>query len=52
MLSHLNKKNAKYLGIIIVLKEILQTGLITEKEYDCAQKYYMKLTGADLVLID
>ena len=49
MLSHLNTKNANYLFIMSVLKEILSLGSITQKEYLRAKKYYRKLTGADIV---
>jgi len=33
-----------------MLKDLLARGLITDKEYDRAKRYYMKLTGADIVL--
>ena len=33
-----------------MLKDLLAQELITEKEYARAKKYYMKLTGADIVL--
>lgn len=52
MLSHLNTKNANYLFIVSVLKEMLGLGSITQKEYLRAKKYYLKLTGADIVLAD
>ncbi len=50
MLSHKNTKNANFLFIVDMLKDLLTRGLITDKEYDRAKKYYMKLTGADIVL--
>ena len=72
MLSNKNTKNANFLFIVDMLKEIpeakvqyvitneagaadmlkdlLAQELITEKEYARAKKYYMKLTGADIVL--
>ena len=52
MISHLNTKNANYLFILSVLKEMLGLGSITQKEYLRAKKYYLKLTGADIVLAD
>ncbi len=52
MVSHLNTKNANYLFIVSVLKEMLGLGSITQKEYLRAKKYYLKLTGADIVLAD
>jgi hypothetical protein len=52
VVSHLNTKNANYLFIVSVLKEMLGLGSITQKEYLRAKKYYLKLTGADIVLAD
>ena len=42
MLSNKNTKNANFLFIVDMLKDLLAQELITE--------YYMKLTGADIVL--
>ena len=55
MLSNKNTKNANFLFIAdmlkdLLLKDLLAQELITEKEYARAKKYYMKLTGADIVL--
>lgn len=50
MLSNKNTKNANFLFIVDMLKDLLEQELITEKEYARAKKYYMKLTGADIVL--
>ena len=50
MLSNKNTKNAIFLFIVDMLKDLLTQELITEKEYARAKKYYMKLTGADIVL--
>lgn len=50
MLSNKNTKNANFLFIVDMLKDLLTQELITEKEYARAKKYYMKLTGADIVL--
>jgi len=52
MLSQKNTKNANYLCIVSVLKEMLETGSITAKEYLRAKKYYLQLTGADIVLAE
>ena len=49
MLSNKNTKNANFLFIVDMLKDLLEE-LITEKEYARAKKYHMKLTGADIVL--
>ena len=50
MLSHKNTKNANFLFIVDMLKDLLEQELITDKEYARAKKYYMKLTGADIIL--
>ena len=50
MLSNKNTKNANFLFIVDMLKDLLAQKLITEKEYARAKKYYMKLTSADIVL--
>jgi hypothetical protein len=52
MLSQKNTKNANYLCIVCVLKEMLAGGSITAKEYHRAKQYYQKLNGADIVLAD
>ena len=50
MLSHKNTKNANFLFIVDMLNILLAQEVITEKEYARAKKYYMKLTGADIIL--
>ena len=50
MLSNKNTKNANFLFIVDMLEDLLAQELIIEKEYARAKKYYMKLTGADIVL--
>lgn len=50
MLSNKNTKNANFLFIVDMLKDLLAQELITEKEYARAKKYHMKLTGADIAL--
>ena len=52
MLSHLNTKNANFLCIVSILKEMLNMGYISPKEYLRAKKYYLKLTGADIIVTD
>ena len=42
MLSNKNTKNANFLFIADMLKDLLAQELITEKEYARAKKYYMK----------
>lgn len=50
MLSYKNTKNANFLFIVAMLKELLAQEVITDKEYARAKKYYLKLTGADIIL--
>lgn len=50
MLSYKNTKNANFLFIVTMLKELLAQEVITDKEYARAKKYYLKLTGADTIL--
>ncbi len=50
MLSYKNTKNANFLFIVTMLKELLAQEVITDKEYARAKKYYLKLTGADIIL--
>ena len=43
-------KNAGYLQIMEILASLKRKGVITSEEFKRAQKYYFKLTGADIVL--
>ena len=52
MLAQKNTKNANFLYIVSVLKEMLGMGSISQKEYLRAKKYYLKLTGADIIIAD
>lgn len=52
MVSEKQTKSANYLCILSVLRHLLDSGKITEKEYGRAKKYYKKLTGADIVIAD
>lgn len=45
-------KSANYLHIITVLRSLKERGVITQKEYDRAKRYYKKLTGSDLCIVD
>ena len=45
-------KNMNYVRIMEMLRRLRDGSLITEKEYRKAKKYYQRLTGADLVLVD
>lgn len=52
MVAENKTKNANFLRIIAVLRSLRDSGEITVKEYGKAKKYYQKLTGADIVLVD
>ena len=52
MLSETQTKSANYIRIIAVLKVLHESGYINDKEYSRAKKYYRKLTGADIVIIE
>ena len=52
MLSEKQSKSANYLCILSVLRGKHTKGMITDKEYVRAKKYYRQLTGADIVLAD
>ncbi len=52
MLSEKQSKSANYLCILSVLRGMRASGTISAKEYARAKKYYRKLTGADIVLVD
>ena len=45
-------KSANYLFIVVVLKSMRNSGVITAAEYERAKRYYQKLTGSDLVIAD
>lgn len=46
------KKNAGYLQIVSVLKALREKGVITKEEYENAQEYYVRVTGADIVIVN
>lgn len=52
MVAENQTKCANFLQIISVLRHLLDTGKINEKEYRRAKKYYQKLTGADIIIAD
>lgn len=52
MLTETQVKSANYLHLITVLRSLREKGVITPKEYDRAKKYYKKLTGSDLCIVD
>jgi len=51
MISEKTKKNAGFLQIIMILKSLRDSGIITCAEYAKAQAYYAKVIGADIILI-
>ena len=52
MITEKQSKSANYLRIVAVLRQLLDSGKITNKEYGKAKKYYQKLTGADIIIAD
>ena len=52
MIAENKLKNANYVRIVSILKNLLRQQIITNKEYDRAKKYYRSLTGADIVIAD
>ena len=50
MVAENTTKNANFIRIVTILRNPRDIGSITEREYIRAKKYYMKLTGADIVL--
>ena len=52
MLTEVQTKSANYIRIVSILRTLLNRGLIDEKEYAKAKKYYQKLTGADIVIAE
>ena len=52
MIAENKTKNANYIRIIAILKNLLRNEIITSKEYDSAKRYYRSLTGADIVIAD
>ena len=52
MISETQTKSANYLRIIAKLRSLRESGAISEKEYGRAKKYYKKLTGADICIVD
>ena len=52
MISERQTKSANFLCIISVLKDLMNKGMISPKEYNRAKKYYQQLTGADIILAE
>ncbi len=52
MIGENRTKNANYVRIVSILKNLLRDQVITSKEYDKAKRYYRNLTGADIVIAD
>ena len=50
MIAEKTTKNANFIRILTILRNLRDGGSITEQEYTRAKKYYQKLTGADIVL--
>ena len=52
MLAEKSEKSANFLRIVCVLQSLLESGIITAKEYSKAKKYYQEMTGADIIVVD
>lgn len=52
MISERQTKSANFLCIVSVLRELMNKGMISPKEYNRAKKFYQQLTGADIVLAE
>ena len=52
MIVEKQSKCANFLRIVAVLRRLLDTGKIDEKDYRRAKRYYQKMTGADIVIAD
>ena len=51
MVAENTTKNANFIRIVTVLRSLRDNGSISEQESIRAKKYYLKLTGADIVLV-
>ncbi len=52
MLAQNTKANRIHYNIVMVLRHLKKEGLITEKEYMRALRYYREKTGSDLYIVD
>ena len=52
MIAEKPTKSANFLRIVSVLRSLLTDGIITQKEYARAKKYYQNLTGADIIIVE
>ena len=52
MISEKSRNNINFVRIVIVLKNLLSSGMISTVEYKRAKEYYKKITGADIAVID
>ena len=50
MVTENTTKNANFIRIVTILRNLRDNGSISKQEYLRAKKYYLKLTGADIVL--
>ena len=50
MVAENTTKNANFIRIVMMLRNLRDNGSITEREYLRAKKYYLNLTCADFVL--
>ena len=47
MIAENKLKNANYVRIVSILKNLLRQQIITNKEYDSAKRYYRSLTSSN-----
>ena len=50
MTSEKSKKNANFLHIVKVLKNLKDKKKISDSEYEKAKSYYFNLLGADMII--
>ncbi|MDD4492858.1 MAG: hypothetical protein PHV32_00670 [Eubacteriales bacterium] len=52
MITEKETKSANLLRIIAVLRQLRDKRTISASEYNRAKQYYIKLTGADIAIVD
>ena len=52
MVTENKTKNANYIRIIAILRNLRDDSVISNKEYNRAKRYYAKLTGSNIIIVD
>ena len=52
MVAESRTKNANYICIIAILRNLRDDSIISSKEYKRAKRYYAKLTGSNIIIVD